>query len=230
MSNDWIHIILSVNYDVRLTCSGLETFRLNILLISAGCIYILASSIILYNFQLHNSPFTTNHRLFLVLFQNLLNNPRHCRNAAFFVGPPTIRVCRYSFIRSLPTSATAGPVVSARRTSPRRLGERSSTMQQQFVRYHTGKCHPIGHGVPIHLSRAHKNRQFRRWNSLKNISTNHFIYGKMKNAKCYDHAVVLAHIETPISTVELPDKLYPPTILCRVKCPMIRPQRHRPLF
>ena len=38
----------------------------------------------------------------------------------------------------VPTRATAGPVVSAPRTSPRRLGVRLSTMQK-FVRYHTGK-------------------------------------------------------------------------------------------
>ena len=31
--------------------------------------------------------------------------------------------------------------------------------------------------------------------------------------------------ETPIMTIELLDKMYP-TILCKVKCPMIRPQRY----
>ena len=31
--------------------------------------------------------------------------------------------------------------------------------------------------------------------------------------------------QTPIMTIELPDKMYP-TILCKVKCPMIRPQRY----
>ena len=31
--------------------------------------------------------------------------------------------------------------------------------------------------------------------------------------------------ETPIMTIELPDKMYP-TILCKAKCPMIRPQRY----
>ena len=47
VSNAWINIVLSVSYNVRLTCSALETFRMNILLIPPGCIYILASSIIL---------------------------------------------------------------------------------------------------------------------------------------------------------------------------------------
>ena len=34
--------------------------------------------------------------------------------------------------------------------------------------------------------------------------------------------------ETPIMTIELPDKMYP-AILCRVECPMIRPQRFNAL-
>ena len=32
--------------------------------------------------------------------------------------------------------------------------------------------------------------------------------------------------KTSIMTIELPDKMYP-TILCKVKCPMIRPQRYK---
>ena len=38
--------------------------------------------------------------------------------------------------------STAGPVVSAPRTSPRRHGVRLSSMRQ-FLRYHTGKCQAI---------------------------------------------------------------------------------------
>ena len=65
VSNAWIHIILSVNHDVCLTCTGLEAFRLlNILLISPGRTYILAPSISLYyrtfNFTILRSQHTTD--------------------------------------------------------------------------------------------------------------------------------------------------------------------------
>ena len=48
-------------------------------------------------------------------------------------------------IKCVPTRdrGTAGPMVSAPRTSPRRLGVRLSSMQY-FFRYHTGKCQAIG--------------------------------------------------------------------------------------
>ena len=60
-----------------------------------------------------------------------------------------------------PTRVTAGPVVTALRTSPRGLGVRLSTMHY-FVRYHTGKCHAIDLGPArsyLKISRAHKKRQ-----------------------------------------------------------------------
>ena len=45
----------------------------------------------------------------------------------------------------VPTCAAADPVVLAPRTFPRMLGGQLPTMHH-FVRYHTGKCHGIGHG------------------------------------------------------------------------------------
>ena len=77
--NAWIHFIISVNYvanaDIRKvtsvsydacpTCLGVETFRVNILLISPGCTiscHILISSIILYdlNFTIFHSQQAMN--------------------------------------------------------------------------------------------------------------------------------------------------------------------------
>ena len=95
-------------------------------------------------------------------------------------------------VRYLPTRATAGLVVSAPRTSPRRLGVRVlSQCNSSFVITRESLCH-------------------RPW-------TFPFVYQDLKSSK-----------ETPIRTLELPEKMYP-TILCAVKCPMIRLQRYSTL-
>ena len=101
-----------------------------------------------------------------------------------------LRVPALCILNVLPTRATADPVVSALRTSNRRLGVRLSTMQ-----YLVGL---ISHGEVT---------CYRPW-------TFPFV---SQHLKCSQ--------ETPIITIELPDKKYPP-ILCQVKCPMIRPPRY----
>ena len=101
-----------------------------------------------------------------------------------------LRVPTLCILNVLPTRATADPLVSALRTSHRRLGVRLSTMQ-----YLVGL---ISHGEVT---------CYRPW-------TFPFV---SQDLKCSQ--------ETPIITIELPDKIYLP-ILCQVTCPMIRPPRY----
>ena len=94
---------------------------------------------------------------------------------------------RLGSMRNLPNSielyrlATAGPVVSASRTSPRKLGVRLSSMQW-FVRYHTGKCQAIG---PRPFRSSFKSSLDRRQKNVELPSQQNL---QPSNAQWYDHS------------------------------------------
>ena len=102
--------------------------------------------------SLHLPPVSVGPRLGLHLcsYPNIQNGPRHC--------PAIILLfcCRilYKYLVEVHRLVTAGPVVPAPRTSPRRLAVRLPTMQK-FVSYHTPKRHTIGHGLACPSLKGH---------------------------------------------------------------------------
>ena len=98
----------------------------------------------------------------------------------------------------------------------------------ELLRYHTGKCHAIVParaiaGLVVPAPRIFPRRLGVRLSTMQQFVRYHAGKGHAIGQGC-SRSYRKSPQEKPTATLELPDKMYP-TILCSVKCPVIRPQR-----